>query len=182
MCHSSINGTAFTHRPSGKGDLETRHSPDIGDISGLSTCLMIHRPAMDYNLPASFGADAKLHPRFPDGRRQGKLIIGRIVVIGTLAVVPALPIDRAMFANPFMTLVKFMMPVASRRSMPVIMFLVPVDFGFVMNRPTMGTASVIVRLDALCGPIIALSAFFAASPGSTREYKNQRCHHYTDLQ
>jgi hypothetical protein len=143
---------------------------------------MIHRPAMDYNLPTSFGADAKLHPRFADGRRQGKFIIGRIVVIGTFAGVSALPIGRAMFANPFVTLVKFMMPVALRRSMPVKMFLVPVDFGFVMNRPTMGTASLIVRLDSLCGPIIALPAFFAASPGSTREYKNQHCHHHTDLQ
>jgi hypothetical protein len=51
-----------------------------------------------------------------------------------------------------------------------------------MNRPVIGTASVVLRLYAPFGPIITVPDFPAVRPGSTREYKNQRCHHHTDFQ
>jgi len=135
---------------------------------------MIYLSAMDYNLPGSFGSDAKFHPRFVDGRCNGKFIIGRILVIGIFTIVPAVPNLRAMFANPFITMVEFMIPVAVSRSLSVTivfvkMFLVPVEFWFVVNRLAIGTASVTLRLDALFGPLIALPVFPALGPGSTRE-------------
>jgi hypothetical protein len=134
---------------------------------------MIYLPVMNYNLPGSFGPDAEFHPRLADGRSNGKFIGGRIVVIGIFAIVPAVPILRRI-ANPFITVVEFMIPVAVSRSMSVTivfvkMFLRPVDFGFVVNRLAIGTACVTLRLDALFGPIIALPVFPALGPRSTRE-------------
>jgi hypothetical protein len=139
---------------------------------------MIYLPAMDYNLPGSFGSDAKFRPRFSDGCCNGKFIIGSI------AVVPAQPGVRAMIANPIIALIEFIIPVPESRLMPVtVVFvkLVLVDFGFVMNRQAIGTAAVTLRLDTLFGPIVLLPVFPVAGPGSAREYKNQRCHHQTDF-
>jgi len=128
---------------------------------------------MNYNLPGSFGPDAEFHPRLADGRGNGKFIGGQIVVIGIFAIVPAGPMLK-MIAKPSIAVVEFILSVAVSRSMSVTiifvkMFLVPVDFGFVMNRLAIGTASVTLRLDALFGPLIALPVFPALGPGSTRE-------------
>ena len=85
---------------------------------------MIYLPAMDYNLPPSFGFDAEFLPRFADRCGYGKFIIGRIVVIGIFASVPAVPIVVTLFVNPFVTAVRFMIPVTVCRSMTVMMFFI----------------------------------------------------------
>jgi hypothetical protein len=147
---------------------------------------MIYLPAMDYNLPGSFGSDAKFRPRFSNGCCNGKFIIGRIRVIGIIAIVPAPPSVRAMIANPFIAVIEFIIRVTVSRLMSVTvvfikLFLVLVDFGFVMNRQAIGTAAVTLRLDTLFGPVVLLPAFPVAGPGSAREHKNQRCNHQTDF-
>ena len=85
---------------------------------------MIYLPVMDYNLPPSFGSDTEFHPRFADRCGDGKFIIGRIVVIGIFASVPAVPIVVTLFVDSFIAVVEFMMPVAVSRSMSVMMFII----------------------------------------------------------
>ena len=140
---------------------------------------MIYLQTMDCNLPGSFSPDAKFHPRLADSRCNGKFIIGRILVIGIFAIVPAVPIVWAIFVNPFIAVVEFMIPVTM---VFVKSFWVPFDVVLVMDRLVLGTAAVMLRRDALFGAIIAMPVFPAAGPGSPREYKHQRCRHQTDYQ
>jgi hypothetical protein len=148
---------------------------------------MIYLSALDYNLPHSFGSNAEFHPRFAERSGYGKFIIGRIVVIGIFTGVALMPIVVPMFVNPFMAVVESRVSVAVGRSMTVVMFfiqtfVVPVHFVLIMNRLTIGTASVMFGLDALFGRIIAMPIFPAVRQGSAREYKNQRDKHHTDFQ
>jgi hypothetical protein len=161
-------------------------------ISGLSACLMIYLPAKNYNLPGSFGADAEFHPRFADGRRNGKFIIGRIVPIGGITVLAAMIANPFMsqmppvFLNPFISVVEFVIPVSPGRSMAVVMFfviafVVPLDFVLVLNRSVIRSTAVIVGMDPLFRRIFTMPVFPAVSPGSAREYKYQPCNQHTDF-
>jgi hypothetical protein len=155
---------------------------------------MIYLPAKNYNLPGSFGADAEFHPRFADGRRNGKFIVGRIVLIGIITVLAAVvsiittqSLKLLVFLNPSFTVVEFVLPGAHSRSMAVmmffvIMFVVPVDFVLVLNRPVIRTAAVMFGLDPLLRRIFTMPVFPVVGPGSTREYKYQPCYQHTDFQ
>jgi hypothetical protein len=144
---------------------------------------MIYLPAKNYNLPGSFGADAEFHPRFADGRRNGKFIGGRIVLIGIITVMAVVSIMATqslklpVFLNPSFTVVEFVIPGALIRSMAVIMFLV-----LVTNRLVIGNAAVMFCMDPLFGRIFTMPVFPVVGPGSTREYKYQPCNQHADFQ
>ena len=91
------------------------------------------------------------------------------------------------FFNPLFTVVEPVKPVALSRPQAVrmffvITFVVPVEFLLVMNRPVISTAAVMFCLDALFGNVFTMASFPAVGPGSTGEYKYQRCNQHTDFQ
>jgi hypothetical protein len=149
---------------------------------------MIYLPAKNYNLPGSFGPDAEFHPRFADGCRNGKFIIGRIILIGIITVMAVVSIMATqslklfVFLNPSFTVVEFVMPGAMSRSMAVMMFFVIMPFVLVTNRLVIGTAAVMFYMDPLFGRIFTMPVFPVVGPGSTREYKYQSCNQHTDFQ
>jgi hypothetical protein len=151
---------------------------------------MIYLPAKNYNLPGSFGPDAEFHPRFADGRGNGKFIIGRIIFIfiGVITVMaamianPFMPQMPPVFLDPFISMVESVIPVALSRSMAVMMFF---EIRFVVpftNRLVIGTAAVMFGMDPLFRRIFTMSVFPAVGPGSTREYKYQPSNQHTDFQ
>jgi hypothetical protein len=92
-----------------------------------------------------------------------------------------------MFAKPSMTPIEFMMPVALKRSVAVMvvfvkMLLVSLDFVPVVNRPVIGTATVMFHFDTLVGSGITVPVFAAVGPGGAGEYKNQCRNHHTGYQ
>ena len=155
---------------------------------------MIYLPAKNYNLPGSFGADAEFPPRFAEGRRNGKFIIGcrGIVLIGTITVKvamivnPLVPQVPPVLLNPFISVVEFVIPVALNRSPVARVFLIkmvgaPDDRLLVDNRPVIRPATVGFCMDPLFNFVFAMPVFPAVGPGSTRENKYQPGDQHTDF-
>jgi hypothetical protein len=138
---------------------------------------------------------AEFHPRFANGRGNGKFIIGFrcIVLIGIITVKVAMIANPFMsqmppvFLNPFISVVEFVITVALSRSMAVMMFfvitvVVPVDFVLVFNRSVIRTAAVMFGMDPLFRHIFTMPVSSVVGPGSTREYKYQPCNQHTEFQ